>query len=339
MAVRLAVHTQATRPLAREPLVYEFDQARVSIGRASSSDVQLPDPTVSSSHASIRVHQTGYAAFDEGSTNGTFVNGTRIAAGRPKPLRSGDVVQVGAFAIAVEVAVAVPASTSAEQTAAMARRLAREILEGRGEAPGAPTLTVLNGPAEGRVVTVPEPPGALRIGRDEGCDLALSDADLSREHALVRRGDDGTWIEDLGSKNGVSVNGRAVDRRRLRDRDEIELGKTTLFFADPEAVALRALEKEPDAKPAGPPPSIGAPPEDAAAVEASVAEESTDPPPDAAIDGRADDAPSVKPPPAPPARPPLAPGEGRIADMMIYMLAGAVLALSAVGLYLLLRAG
>ncbi|MBC7174183.1 MAG: FHA domain-containing protein, partial [Polyangiaceae bacterium] len=252
MAVRLEVHTQATRSGARGPLVYEFDQARVSIGRGSSSDVQLPDPTVSLAHASLRVHQTGYAAFDEGSTNGVYVNGTRIAPGRPKPIRSGDVLHVGGFAVVVEVALSVSSATSTEQTAAMAKRLARELLEGRGTTPDAPRVTVLNGPSAGQKAEIPEPPATLTVGRAETCGLPLSDADLSREHALIRRGDDGVWVEDLGSKNGLKVNGRVIERRRLRDRDEIEIGRTALFFEDPEVAALRAIEKESDAERTGP---------------------------------------------------------------------------------------
>lgn len=345
MAVRLEVHTQGTRGGSSEPLVYEFDQARVSIGRGASSDVQLPDPTVSASHASIRIHRAGYAAFDDGSTNGTFVNGVRIAPGRPKPLRSGDVVHVGAFALSIEVAVAVGAGTTAEQTAAMARRLACEILEGAGARPAAPTIIVLNGPSEGRAVPIPDPPDVLQIGRGESCDVALSDADLSREHASIRRADDGIWVEDLASKNGVKVNGRAVDRRRLRDQDELALGKTRLRFDDPELAALRALEKEPDRESAGPllelrMPNGGAASKDAGPERepsgASPADEESRPPEDAQPE-------AAEPQPSLPSPDPLArawsPGEGgRLADMMIYMLAGAVLALSAVGLYWLLQA-
>jgi pSer/pThr/pTyr-binding forkhead associated (FHA) protein len=344
MAVRLEVHTQGTRNGACEPLLYEFDQARVSIGRGSSSDVQLPHPTVSATHASVRVHNTGYAAFDEGSTNGTFVNGVRIPPGRAKPLRSGDVLHVGEYALSIELAVAIPAGTSVERTAAMARRLAREIFEGRGAPPSAPTLTVLNGPSEGRVLPVPEPPGTVRIGRGETCDLALSDADLSREHAVIRRIDDGVWIEDLASKNGVKVNGRSADRRRLRDRDEVELGKTVLSFDDPEAAALRALEKESDAERAGPLLDPKPTPANAGEETEGHSTEPTDgDAPEAdrwafAVPAENAEASEATPPkPAPPRRS-LAPGEGRLADMMIYMLAGAVLALSAVGLYLLLRA-
>jgi pSer/pThr/pTyr-binding forkhead associated (FHA) protein len=369
MAVRLEVHTAATRSGAQRPLIYEFDQARVTIGRGSSNDVQLPDPTVSIAHASIRVHNTGYAALDEGATNGTYVNGARIATGRPKPLRSRDVLHIGSYAIVVEVSVAVAGSTSSEQTAAMARELARAVLEGRGEALRGPALVVLNGPSEGLRVEIPDAPGRLRIGRAETCELALSDADLSREHAVVRRVDEGVVVEDLGSKNGVRVNGRPYERRKLRDRDEVQLGKTVLCFEDPEIAALKALEGERDAERSSPLLDLCADRERAGATlhAASEGQASTAP---AASSEEADGssgasgaprptpappgeltsdepwvgdhpaaAPEAEPPVEPAAKKPRAPGDGRLTDMMIYMLAGAVLAMSAMGLYLLLRAG
>jgi pSer/pThr/pTyr-binding forkhead associated (FHA) protein len=342
MAVRLEVHTAATRSGAQRPLVYEFDQARITIGRGSSNDVQLPDPTVSITHASIRVHNAGYAVLDEGAVNGTHVNGARIASGRPKPLRSKDVLHIGSYAIVVDVAVAVAGSTSSEQTAAMARALARSVLEGRGERVGHAALTILNGPSEGLRVEIPVGPGTLRIGRAETCELALSDADLSREHAVVRRDEGGVVVEDLGSKNGVQVNGRRHERRKLRDRDEILVGRTVLCFEDPELAALRALEKELDAEPSAP------------LLDLAEAEPVTEPSEAAASDDAEQEASwagavpaadvEVEAEAAPPANEPAprlrkASSDGRLADMMIYMLAGAVLAMSVMGLYLLLKAG
>jgi ABC-type multidrug transport system ATPase subunit/pSer/pThr/pTyr-binding forkhead associated (FHA) protein len=64
------------------------------IGRDPSSYLPLNHPTVSSHHAEIFKTASGLAIRDLGSTNGTFVNGKRIAQG---PLQSGDVVQIGPF--------------------------------------------------------------------------------------------------------------------------------------------------------------------------------------------------------------------------------------------------
>jgi Protein of unknown function (DUF3662)/FHA domain len=69
------------------------------------------------------------------------------------------------------------------------------------------------------------------IGRSRDCDIVLQDPNVSRHHATVKpRG--GSWIvEDMGSTNGVVVNGRRIDHPRvLSAGDEIELGTATLTF-------------------------------------------------------------------------------------------------------------
>ncbi len=54
------------------------------------------------------------------------------------------------------------------------------------------------------------------LGRSRECDCVLSDPNVSRRHAELRRGSTGDWqIVDLGSTNGIKVNDRRVDRSRL----------------------------------------------------------------------------------------------------------------------------
>jgi hypothetical protein len=64
----------------------------------------------------------------------------------------------------------------------------------------------------------------LLIGRGPGCDVALPDETVSRRHArLVFR--DGCWIvQDLRSRNGVTVNGVRVGRCQLQPGDQVGLG-------------------------------------------------------------------------------------------------------------------
>ncbi|MCA9753121.1 MAG: FHA domain-containing protein, partial [Gemmatimonadetes bacterium] len=71
--------------------------------------------------------------------------------------------------------------------------------------------------------TVLDPTRALVVGR-EGEGLPLHDTAVSREHAVVVRGDDGWLVRDLGSSNGTFVNGRKVEERRLRSGDLIRFG-------------------------------------------------------------------------------------------------------------------
>jgi Protein of unknown function (DUF3662)/FHA domain len=69
------------------------------------------------------------------------------------------------------------------------------------------------------------------IGRSKECDCVLRDPNVSRRHAELRRSDTGDWqILDLGSTNGVKVNGRQVSSSRLRPGDEVTLGTSSFSF-------------------------------------------------------------------------------------------------------------
>ncbi|HVL97863.1 MAG TPA: DUF3662 and FHA domain-containing protein [Egibacteraceae bacterium] len=68
------------------------------------------------------------------------------------------------------------------------------------------------------------------VGRLPSCDIVLDDPSVSRRHARVARGD-GRWtVEDLGSTNGLHVNGKAVGRAQLQDGDRVEFGGVALTF-------------------------------------------------------------------------------------------------------------
>jgi transcriptional regulator of acetoin/glycerol metabolism len=66
----------------------------------------------------------------------------------------------------------------------------------------------------------------VTIGRDEACDVQLTGNDVSRRHAVLRRGPEGTGatIADLGSRNGVRVNGRLVAEAPIGPGDVVRLG-------------------------------------------------------------------------------------------------------------------
>ena len=67
--------------------------------------------------------------------------------------------------------------------------------------------------------------GERVIGRDPSCAVELSGNDVSRRHAALRReGAGGTIIADLGSRNGVRVNGRPVASAALAPGDVVRLG-------------------------------------------------------------------------------------------------------------------
>jgi hypothetical protein len=84
--------------------------------------------------------------------------------------------------------------------------------------------------AEGRRHVVP--PGGVLLGRSRDCDVVLADANVSRRHAEVRPGAAGIWtIADLGSTNGVRINGRQIaGTQPLAAGDRIVLGTAEIAF-------------------------------------------------------------------------------------------------------------
>jgi hypothetical protein len=81
----------------------------------------------------------------------------------------------------------------------------------------------------GKRLLVP-PQGAL-IGRSREADIVIDDSNVSRRHAELSPGPSGWRIQDLGSTNGVRVNGRQVDGPHpLESGDRIELGTVGVTF-------------------------------------------------------------------------------------------------------------
>ncbi|HEX3907155.1 MAG TPA: DUF3662 and FHA domain-containing protein [Mycobacteriales bacterium] len=68
------------------------------------------------------------------------------------------------------------------------------------------------------------------IGRANESDLRLEDPGVSRRHAEIRVSGSEAEIVDLGSTNGIRVNGRSVPSARLLDGDRVDLGSTSLVF-------------------------------------------------------------------------------------------------------------
>lgn len=76
-------------------------------------------------------------------------------------------------------------------------------------------------------------PGEFVIGRSSACNLALDDALVSRRHALIIVGESAVTVEDLGSRNGVLVNGhKAEGKAPVRHLDRITVGSHELVLVE-----------------------------------------------------------------------------------------------------------
>jgi pSer/pThr/pTyr-binding forkhead associated (FHA) protein len=73
---------------------FELDAKALTVGRGAPNDIRLDDDDFASAHhARIEPRRDGVWVEDIGSTNGTYLNGTRL--GRPQKLAPGDVVRIG----------------------------------------------------------------------------------------------------------------------------------------------------------------------------------------------------------------------------------------------------
>jgi two-component system cell cycle response regulator len=86
---------------------------------------------------------------------------------------------------------------------------------------------------------------SIEMGRDPSCELPLHDDNVSWRHARVEDRGSGDWVlMDLGSTNGVLVNGAACKGAALRPGDRIFLGKTVLEVQQDALREVQAAELE-----------------------------------------------------------------------------------------------
>ncbi len=86
---------------------------------------------------------------------------------------------------------------------------------------------------EGTTTVVPLGADAITIGRQQGNTIQLTEKNVSRRHARLFPEQEGWFIEDLGSYNGVKVNGSAVEGRlEFKEGDVVQIGDYNLALTD-----------------------------------------------------------------------------------------------------------
>ncbi|HEY6882088.1 MAG TPA: FHA domain-containing protein, partial [Polyangiales bacterium] len=273
-------------------------------------DVRLPGLTVSDCHATIEREGDQFTLRDEGSTNGTKVNGKPLVPRRPRTLSDGDEITIAEFTLDFTVGSLQRGMTLPERTASLARRMLRERLGDEHAANEPPFLRAMQGAEAGRVLALGAPPARLLLGE-------LEDGDAGPAELL--RDADGTLARATDAR-GIDVNGKRVRERRLRHGDVVRAGSAVVVYQDFAEQALRELERQPDQ-----------PFQEARTQPISLAPEPTlSWPPEAA----------EAPPEPAPAEPEPEPEPSQRAtpmDLAIYGLAGVVLIASLLGLLWLFR--
>ncbi len=325
MAVSITVRAPGPSAEAGTDATLTFDGQRVVIGRGAGCDVRLPDPSVSHRHASMRARGTEYALVDEGSTNGTFVGGVRLAPSTPRSLRSGDLIRVGRVWLEVKIDQRPATRDLAMATRDLALAFVADAMEAMGD-DVTPRIRVVEGRDLDRFVFLREEGRPYLIGRDAECDLPLADADASRRHVQVVRRGTSMLLRDLGSKNPAMLGDVTLTSGRdvhWKGRTMLRLGRTVLALIEPVQDALQQLEEAVD-DPLDPAQEPPAPP---TRQPVSQAEVLPDPP--------------AAPAKAQPAPPPRTPPRSRVpwtgTDIAVVIAAVGIIAVSIAGLYWLLR--
>jgi pSer/pThr/pTyr-binding forkhead associated (FHA) protein len=221
---------------------------RIVIGRGASCDVRLPDATVSHRHASLRSQGADFVLFDEGSMNGTFVGGVRVAARTSRIVRSGDLIRVGRVWLEVRL----DHSRITRDVAAVTRELALALVSQAIARAGGDSTTrvqVVEGRDQGATLLLALEDRDYSIGRAADCELPLADGDASRVHVQLRRRGGVVTVRDLGAKNGtwladtrLPACGEAV----WRSTQMMRLGRTVLSLVEPVDEMLAQIEGRPD---------------------------------------------------------------------------------------------
>lgn len=325
MPVTVVVKSGSTD--ASRPPSVTLDLPVLVLGRGESCDVRLPDASVSLRHATVRQRGADHIVQDEGSTNGTMLGGVKLAPRAPRLVRNGDLVRLGRVWIEIRFDTPTPSASPALATKELALGLVARALEAQGES-GFASVEVVEGPEAGRKLELGEAGRAYVVGRGRDVDLPLDDADASRKHLEIALRGDAVWLRDLASKNGTKLDDEPLPPERevaWRRGAHVRVGAHVLALSFPALDALAELERAGDELLRGDP---GAPPESPNDRPPSVASPAPDEQPAAPVVGvpRAERRPAG--------------ASGSVwskTDTLVVLLAAGVIALSGLGLWLLLR--
>lgn len=190
----------------------DLSQGEYTIGRGEETDIRLTERNISRKHCVIRQgagDSPTWEVVDDGSYNGTYVNGERVTA-EGTPLTSGDVINIGDYRIDL-----VDASELVQDNEPRQRRPDR--------------LVMVIGPTPGQEYSLTG--DRLAIGRAEDAFMSINHASVSRLHAELHALGHGRWeVVDQGSSNGIRINGVELRRGIIEPGDALELGDVRLRF-------------------------------------------------------------------------------------------------------------
>ncbi|NDD58769.1 MAG: EscD/YscD/HrpQ family type III secretion system inner membrane ring protein [Chlamydiae bacterium] len=226
-------------PLAGVIIRFEDEETEWVLGRDPDEvSIVLEDPMVSRKHVICRYTPEGYVLENLSSVNPATQNGKVIT--EAVLLREGDILQIGStFFRFTETEPAEHTPVSFEENE---EPLYFEDMDDLSSASfGVQNMTrwmikVISGPNTGAEFSL-ETGSSYVIGKDSSIsDVVFNDLSVSRQHAKISIDNQNlVFIEDLGSRNGVLVNGDLIQSKaELKSQDLINVGTTSFLVIDRE---------------------------------------------------------------------------------------------------------
>lgn len=199
--------------------VVKLQEGVSRLGRAEDNDLVLADVGVSRRHARLVVTKESVRFEDLGSGNGTYYKGFRVQS---QDLDDGDELVVDPFVLQFRIKGAVRKEGGAAAPPASPTSVRLDVIAGAGLA--RPSYAISS--------------RGLTMGRSETRDVVVPDPAASRHHCSVVPRENSWVLRDMGSANGVYVNGVRVRESLLADGDRIRIGNTEFRFTLGDAAQL-----------------------------------------------------------------------------------------------------
>jgi type III secretion system YscD/HrpQ family protein len=222
-------------------LVVRFEEGEEWILGRDPDEVSLvlEDPMVSRKHVICRLTPEGYTLENLSSVNPATQNGKVIT--EPVLLREGDILQIGStFFHFTEKTPPAFAEETEEISEAEVIEEKEDLSTVNVEAPGEVRwlLKVISGPNSGAEFAM-QRGSTYILGKDPNlCDIVFQDLSVSRQHARLSVDEENEiFIEDLGSRNGVLLNGELItEKHPVSSQDLVALGTTSFLMIDREQI-------------------------------------------------------------------------------------------------------
>lgn len=192
----------------RNVALSDFGADRLTIGRSEGSDIVLDVPSVSGTHAKLKREGGELYLADLSSTNGTYAMSgggyVRLRANQyVGPLREGMIFLLGGSA---------KHKCDAQRESVL--------------------VVVTDGEDAESWKQFPLFDEEYVIGKDRDCDIRFAHPAVSRHHARIFKEGGTVYIEDMGSTNGVFVNGDLIyEKYALEEKDIVQIGLNLLVFS------------------------------------------------------------------------------------------------------------